>query len=156
MLLGKFLFACLLFSSYLFLVIELSANELILAKKVKVIFDNKAFFNSEVAFTEKEKKSGLSFRNNRNQNMLFWYNESAERLFWMKDMNFPIDIIWINKGSVVLVESNVQPPSILFNSDNLPIYGYGILADKVLEIPAGESQKNNITKGTKVLLKNLQ
>ena len=57
----------------------------------------------------------------------------------MKNMQFPIDIIWIYKNKVVLVEKNIPPPSLLVGDEKLiPRYGYGVLADKILEIQAVE------------------
>lgn len=42
--------------------------------------------------------------------MLFSFKDSDIRQFWMKDMNFPIDIVWIDDNfQVVGVETNVSP-----------------------------------------------
>lgn len=121
-----------------------------ISKKVKIIFENKTTFIAEVALSNKEKEIGLGFRKENNSNLLFWYNNPKERLFWMKNMNFSIDIIWIRDCEVVLIKQNVPPPSIL--QKKLPIYGRAVLADKVLEIPNGEVVKYKIKKGMKVKL----
>lgn len=44
--------------------------------------------------------------------MLFVFDQPAIRTFWMKDMLFAIDIIWINDDHVVGVERDVQPPEL--------------------------------------------
>ncbi len=46
------------------------------------------------------------------EGMLFLFPSASVRAFWMKDMNFPIDIIWIDKGwRVVGVEAHATPDS---------------------------------------------
>lgn len=45
-----------------------------------------------------------------NQAMLFELGRASEYSFWMKDMKFPIDIIWINsKHEIVQVDAAVSP-----------------------------------------------
>jgi uncharacterized membrane protein (UPF0127 family) len=41
---------------------------------------------------------GLAVKNELrdNESMLFVYEEPSKQSFWMKDMRFPIDIIWID------------------------------------------------------------
>jgi hypothetical protein len=54
---------------------------------------------------------GLSGRESLDvDGMLFVFDESVIRTFWMKDMRFAIDIIWLNDGKVIGVENDVQPP----------------------------------------------
>lgn len=44
--------------------------------------------------------------------MLFVFPEAGLHRFWMKDMNFPIDIYWLGKNyEVVDVAKNVPPES---------------------------------------------
>lgn len=43
---------------------------------------------------------------------LFIFEESGEHRIWMKDMNIPLDILWINDTlEVVHIEENVTPES---------------------------------------------
>jgi uncharacterized membrane protein (UPF0127 family) len=45
-----------------------------------------------------------------NQGMFFAFNKDDHYPFWMKDMKFPIDIVWITSGhSVAAIEVNEQP-----------------------------------------------
>ena len=60
--------------------------------------------------------------------------------FWMKDMRFPLDIIWIKNGEVVHVEKNV-----LENFSG--ILSPQVDADSVLEINAGNVDKLDIKIG---------
>ena len=52
----------------------------------------------DLAATNEEKRRGLSGRNGleENEGMLFVFEEPGFYSFWMKDMLFPIDIIWIS------------------------------------------------------------
>src|SRR4030042_2564613 len=54
----------------------------------------------EIADTPEKRSQGLSGRDNlsQNQGMLFIFNQPAIPSFWMKDMNFPLDFIWINNN----------------------------------------------------------
>lgn len=67
-----------------------------------------------VSDTPKERERGLSGRErlSENEGMLFEFTNEDEYCFWMKDMNFPIDIIWVNSSQqVVDIEENVSPDS---------------------------------------------
>lgn len=68
----------------------------------------------EIADTEETRNRGLSYRKDLEgiDGMLFVFDTAERHSMWMKDMNFPIDIIWINESlSVVGIERNVQPDS---------------------------------------------
>jgi uncharacterized membrane protein (UPF0127 family) len=44
--------------------------------------------------------------------MLFLFDESAPREFWMKEMRFPLDIVWMNESwKVVGITRNATPDS---------------------------------------------
>lgn len=66
------------------------------------------------------------------QGLLFIFQESDRHGFWMKDMNYPIDIVWIDsEGFVVSVSEAVSP-------DTFPQVFYpDAPAQFVLEVPAG-------------------
>ena len=52
--------------------------------------------------------------------------------FWMLDMHFPLDFIWIKENTVVDITENVRPPD---NASSLPpIFSSKIPFDKALEI----------------------
>lgn len=100
--------------------------------------------NIEVADTDEERILGLSGRTSLGENdgLLFVFKKEGKYGFWMKDMNFPIDIIWIGKDKkIVHVESNVLPSSYpkVFFPQELSLY--------VLEVSAGFLNKNNIKIG---------
>src|SRR5487761_1173663 len=71
-------------------------------------------FSLEVAATQQARKLGLGNRAllPKNHGMLFVFSQAAVECFWMKDMYFPIDIIWIDASKkVVHIEPNVSPSS---------------------------------------------
>jgi uncharacterized membrane protein (UPF0127 family) len=66
----------------------------------------------------------------------------------MKNMKFPIDIIFIQNNKIVDVFQNVP----VSTNDNLPVYTTKTKANKVLEINASLAKKYNIKIGTEVRL----
>ncbi len=116
---------------------------------------NKQTFSILVAKTSKEKQIGLSEKKSlpQNEGMLFPFEKPEFYSFWMKNMKFPIDIIFINKNHIVTVYQNVQPPK--SKDENLIIYKPEEPVNTVLEINAGLSKKYNIKKGDEVKTENL-
>lgn len=101
----------------------------------------------ELAVTDEDKKQGLSERRDISfsEGMLFVYDKSGYPTIWMKDMNFPIDIIWLSKEKeVVDFKTEVSPETYpdSFSPKKPAIY--------VLETKAGFIKKHNIKVGDKV------
>ena len=112
---------------------------------------NDMVFNVEIFDTNEEIKNGLSNRNEikKNQGALFVFNEPGFYSFWMKNMLFPVDIIWINdKKEVVFIKKDFQPCRIEEDCQN-------IIPNKkakyVLEIKAGIADKIDIKIGNKIV-----
>lgn len=97
----------------------------------------------EIADTMLKRAKGLSGRAKleENKGMLFLFTKPGKYTFWMAEMNFPIDIIWINENTIVDISKNVQPPK---NNELPAIVSPLMAADKVLEISAGSAEKFNI------------
>lgn len=101
----------------------------------------------ETADTEAKRTQGLSDRlsMNENEGMLFKFDNPGIYMFWMKDMRFPLDFIWIRGDKVVQIDKNIDPPG----------KTYGIPAiitphekiDQVLEVNAGWADKYGIKEG---------
>jgi uncharacterized membrane protein (UPF0127 family) len=69
-------------------------------------------FTIERATTASERERGLSGRDylSANAGMLFEFPNEDTLGFWMKDMHFSIDIVWLNaQKRVVHIERNVSP-----------------------------------------------
>lgn len=103
----------------------------------------------EVADTDTLRTQGLSGRDSLppNSGMLFIFETPSKYGFWMKDMNFPLDIVWIDESwQVVGVDR-------LINPDTFPKVFYPNSAVKyVLEINSGETSMLGIDTGSKLSL----
>ena len=97
-------------------------------------------YHVEVAKTDEEQAMGLMNRLDlkNNSGMLFLFDNEKKASFWMKNTFIPLDIIFINKnGSINKIYKNSKPKSL----KRIKSKGK-VLA--VLEINAGETNKNNI------------
>jgi uncharacterized membrane protein (UPF0127 family) len=94
-------------------------------------------FAVEVADTPAKRTQGLSNRQSlkADSGMLFVFDSSATHSFWMKDMRFPLDFIWINKNQIVYFSKNVPPPTDSFNPP--VVLNPPVPVDMVLEINSG-------------------
>ena len=101
----------------------------------------------EVARTSGEQIRGLSGRPDLRpgHGMLFVYAHPQPVSIWMKDMRFPLDILWIRGGRIVKIEKQVPPLD-----PNGPERIYSATADLVLEVPAGFSDRERIRVGDTV------
>ncbi len=105
---------------------------------------------ADLALTEDQQIKGLAIKNhvNESQGMLFVFQHPSKQSFWMKDMKFPIDIIWLNaNSSVVYIVPNLEPCPI---RGDCPGYSPGEDSLYVLETSAGFSQRHNIRVGTQI------
>lgn len=121
-------------------------------KNEKALIKDKTF-KLIIAKTREEKEIGLSGKESlpQDQGMLFPFEKEGFYSFWVKDMKFSIDIIYINKNRIITIYRNVQP----LKKGELPnIYKPEEPADTVLEINGGLSQKYGFDKGNEVAVKN--
>lgn len=98
----------------------------------------------DLALTPRAQEQGLSGRSGlkENEGMLFVFDTPGQYSFWMKDMNFPIDMIWFDKNlRVVYIKKNAEP-------DSYPdTFAPATDAKYVLEVSSGFSEKNNLKEG---------
>ncbi len=106
----------------------------------------------EIAKTQQQKKQGLSGRINlpEGTGMIFPFDPPIIVSFWMPDMNFPIDIVYIRNNVVVQVFSNVPNYPADINKDNLPRYISDQPVDLVLEVPAGFMKSHHLGVGSTI------
>lgn len=84
---------------------------------------------ASLSTTPDSQSKGLAIKDslNENEGMLFIFESPQKLSFWMKDMKFPIDIIWLDSaGKIVHIEKNLPPcvfllpcPSYKSNDDSL-------------------------------------
>ncbi|MBU1036609.1 DUF192 domain-containing protein [Patescibacteria group bacterium] len=88
---------------------------------------------------------GLSDRESLGENhgMLFVYEDAAVRSFWMKNMKFPLDIIWIRDNQVIEISTNIP----LLTNGQITQVTSKEAVDKVLEVNVGWAENHNIKIG---------
>ncbi|MCX6745280.1 MAG: DUF192 domain-containing protein [Candidatus Parcubacteria bacterium] len=138
----------------------------VIAVILVVFFTNPAYFTSglskgkliingktisiELAKTPEQIINGLSNRSNLkdNQGMLFIFSDKRYRSFWMKDMKFPLDMIWIDDNKIIGIAANVPVPA--QGDSNPPVYRSDSEVNYVLEINGGAAEKNNFKVGDEI------
>lgn len=118
----------------------------------KTITVGSTTFDVEMATTMAEQSCGLSGRTGLgdNQGMLFPFGSGGQQTFWMKDMTFSLDMIWISDGKVVGAAQDVPPPLPGIQLWQLKLYSSPPDTDTVLEVNAGTVAKDNIQIGDAV------
>ena len=114
-----------------------------------------------VADTDEKRQEGLSGQKKLNdeQGMIFIFNTESHPAFWMIDMKFDLDLIWIDKNKITGITPNVPKPDAC-NEDRktclrkLPLYYPPSVVDEVLEVNSGWAEKNNVKVGDEIILKN--
>jgi uncharacterized protein len=108
---------------------------------------NGQVLKAEVAKTQQQLARGLGGRSciGENQVMLFEFGSPGYYPFWMKDMRFNIDIVWLDQAHrVVDIKKQATPASYPQRFTNhMP-------AQDVLELKAGRAGQLGLSKGTAI------
>jgi len=120
----------------------------------KLIKENNLKINNqtvtiEVVKSVKDMAKGLSGRESlcSDCGMLFAYADYHVRQFWMKDMNFALDIVWIKDDVIVGFAENIQT----FDAQGeITRITSNEAVNLVLELNAGWIGQNNVKIGDKV------
>lgn len=112
-------------------------------------------FSLTLAKTDKERVIGLSNtqRISQGEGMLFIFDKKGHFPFWMRNMKFPIDIIFIDTNTIVDIYENLKSASATADISQIPVFRPKKEANYVLEINAGLSKKYNFKVGDKVTIK---
>ena len=116
-----------------------------------VVSIGEATYAVDLAILPEERQQGLSGRESMPQDsgMLFVFEEERVLHFWMKEMHFPLDIIWIDaRCSLLEVAANVPPP--YAGNDDIPRVHSPSPARFVLEVNAGEAARNGLQAGDQI------
>lgn len=116
---------------------------------------DRGMWTVELATTAVEQARGLSYRTSLapDAGMLFVFGTPGTQNFWMKDMHFPLDIIWIaENGTVAGFAQDVPAPEPGTALWNLPVYTSPPGVNEVLEVNAGTVAKFGISVGDRVTL----
>ena len=98
----------------------------------------------EIASHSESRSTGLSYRDGlpRNAGMLFLMPREGVQTFWMKEMRFPLDMVWIGADCRVTgVTHDVPFPEAGTSTSELPRYKSPDGTLYVLEINAGLSPR---------------
>ncbi len=116
--------------------------------KDTLVLSGETFF-VEIMRSREAQAKGLSGRESLpdDHGMLFWFTQDGFYPFWMPDMNFAIDILWIDQyWNVVHIEEGVSP-------ETYPAtFSSPVLARYVLELSAGSVERIGANIGQKITL----
>ena len=113
-------------------------------------------FDLEVARSVEQQRLGLMFREPlpENQGMLFPFDPPRPASFWMYNVTFPLDIIFMSEGKILYIEASVP------GCAKLPCPGYGpertVSVDSVLELNGGTAEEIGLEEGDEVELEWLE
>ncbi len=135
-------FLCILFLSFLIFFFVFKPSQAPVEASVSL---GDTTIGVEVVKTFGERALGLSGRENLKGGMWFVFPEADYYSFWMKDMKFPIDIIWVSDDfEIVDIKENVSP-------DSFPkAFRPRAKASFVLEVSAGFAKTYQVNIGDKV------
>ena len=131
---------CLMFGS---ITVFSKYNNSVYEKEYKLNIDNREYSIISVS-TSETRTMGLSGMKelSEDKTMLFTFDEPDKYGIWMKEMNFSIDILWLDeKSKIVHIENNISPktyPKVFFPPEK-SLY--------VLEANAGFVLENNLSVG---------
>jgi uncharacterized membrane protein (UPF0127 family) len=103
-----------------------------------------------LAQTAAERVQGLSGTSDLPlDGMMFVFEEDGLYPIWMKDMQYAIDIVWLDGTRVIDVAASAQPqPGV--PDDSLRVYTPRGTADTVLELAPGRAQALGIERGSQL------
>jgi uncharacterized membrane protein (UPF0127 family) len=106
----------------------------------------------ELAYQPADRALGLGYREGlaAGTGMLFLFEGPEPQSFWMRGMQFCIDIIWIENGVIQGAAESVCPEPLGTADADLPSYDSPVPVSYVLEVPAGWLDAYGLGAGTPV------
>ncbi|MBX4205108.1 MAG: DUF192 domain-containing protein [Candidatus Doudnabacteria bacterium] len=128
--------------------IAVACNNKSVLKTDRVVQIKQNKLTVQLADTPEKRTAGLSGVPSigETEGMLFLFSEPQTPSFWMKDMKFGIDFIWINGNRIVGITDNIKPEPGVPDA-NLVRYAPQAKADKVLEVNAGWTIRHDVNTG---------
>ncbi|MCX6588526.1 MAG: DUF192 domain-containing protein [Acidobacteria bacterium] len=95
---------------------------------------------------------GMMFRDSLapDRGMLFVHGEPGLYPYWMYQVRIPLDIVWIDRYKIVTEISPRTPPCPSESSSACPKFGGSRTSLYVLEMAAGEAEKNKLQVGDRI------
>ena len=112
------------------------------AEPVEVQIDTKSY-HVEIADTPYEQMKGLMGRSDLGprEGMLFVYEKVRDVQFWMKNVDIPLDMIFLDAcGTIVQIHENAKPDDVSVIASTEPVRA-------VLELRGGASKRDQIRQG---------
>lgn len=121
-------------------------------KDTVLVTANSLTIDAKVVTSSQDRKKGLSKQDSLplNQGMLFIFENKGPYGFWMKDMKFAIDIIWLDENKRIVDIVTYAAPQPGQKDKELTVYKPRSDALYTLETNAGLSSLNNLQIGDKV------
>lgn len=118
---------------------------------MRAITPSGAILTLEVAATNAKRSLGLMFREEipAGTGMIFLFDRSAERSFWMKNCKVPLDIAWLNDDLTVVHLAESVPPC---TAEPCPSYGTPVPARYVVEVAAGSARELGLQPGGRLVI----
>ena len=103
----------------------------------------------EVSDTPEKRSLGLGKRDKLKNGwgMLFVFEKRIPHSFWMKNMRFPIDIIWLDNQRIVELAENVPPPQV---GESPKVMEPSLPSNFVLELESGRARALELKVGKKL------
>ena len=122
--------------------------------KVKRIMIDDVMLEVEIADDDEKRALGLMHRDSLEEykGMLFIFPYEGKYAFWMMNMNFSIDIIWIDsEGKVVYIVDNAVPCNRVASTVECT-YEPDVHAKYVLEVNAGFAERHGVIIGSRMII----
>ena len=120
-----------------------------------IIYAGGSLCRVELATSQKQWREGLGGRDRPEfpGGMLFLLPRADRPVFWMREMRFPLDLIWLHGGLVVAIDAQVPPPEA-----GVPLREYRPPSeiDAIWEAPAGTARRIGLQPGTRVRFLNFR
>ena len=123
-----------------------------LDREVRTISCGDASLQVEVVTSSASIEQGLSGRREiGSDGMLFILPLRQQPSFWMKEMQFDLDMVWIDRSIILAIATDVPAPDPLTPLSELPLFKPPGLVTAVLELPAGDAARLGITAGSRCI-----
>lgn len=81
--------------------------------------------------------------------MIFLFQEPSVQTFWMNQMNYALDVVWIKGGEIMKISENVSAPT-ADSPEIARMSSEPFSVDKVLELPAGQASVRGLKVGMRL------
>lgn len=124
----------------------------VFAAKAPSVELNGRQYSVEIADDDASRARGLMGRDHmaEDHGMLFVFESSAPRAFWMKNCKFAQDMLFFNADRRLVSVQHDVPPCL---ADPCPAYPSGAPARYVLELNAGQARKIGVSPGDELLIR---